>query len=92
VVEQLTRNEQVEGSTPLGGSIKIADWGFSIADLVRITNPQSEIQNPKLEKIKFFIIFGQLNQNKCGSSSVVVPLQRDPNLRVSKINAGVAQW
>jgi hypothetical protein len=81
VVEQLTRNEQVEGSTPLGGSIKIADWGFSIADLVRITNPQSEIQNPKLEKIKFFIIFGQLNQNKCGSSSVVE--HQLPKLRVA---------
>jgi hypothetical protein len=28
VVEQLTRNEQVVGSTPMGGSGKIADYRF----------------------------------------------------------------
>jgi hypothetical protein len=61
VVEQLTRNEQVEGSTPLGGSLdigrcklRIVDCGISIpGNRIReseFRNPQSEfLFNPKSE-------------------------------------------
>jgi hypothetical protein len=56
VVEQLTRNEQVEGSTPLGGSIVIADCGLRIADWgFRIfQSPKFEIEYKEFNTFYYF--------------------------------------
>jgi hypothetical protein len=54
LVEQLIRNEQVVGSSPIGGSIdcglRISDCGFEITDFIlslhlEIRNPKSAIRN-----------------------------------------------
>ena len=43
LVEQLIRNEQVVGSSPIGGS-----WELRITDLgLRILNPKSKIRDPQ---------------------------------------------
>ncbi len=51
LVEQLIRNEQVVGSSPIGGSIdfglRIMDLRFSFFNYIRNRNPKSKIRNPK---------------------------------------------
>ena len=76
LVEQLIRNEQVVGSSPIGGSpdcgLRITDCGLRVAEcgvanflyfciwFYGIVNSKSQIRNLKSE----------IRNNKCGNSSV----------------------